>query len=96
MSPESTAQAAAPTAKPCNYCGKKIVWTKTEKGGRMPLDAAPDTNGNVLIYMHAGEAISAVVAKKARLDAIRAQGTPMYLHHKLSCPRASEWQRSIA
>lgn len=36
----------------CDSCGAEIIWTITQKGKRMPVDAtpiAPNGSGNVLI-----------------------------------------------
>ncbi len=37
-----------PTAV-CRSCGAKIIWTLTAKGTRMPVDAEPVKNGNLVI-----------------------------------------------
>jgi len=33
----------------CSACGAPVVWATTAGGKRIPLDAAPDPDGNVLL-----------------------------------------------
>lgn len=90
--PDSTAvRPAVPEAEPCNYCEQPIIWTKTEKGARMPVDAAPSDAGNVLVRVTGGDVLAAVIGNKGKRDAMRAHGVQLRTHHRLSCPRATEW-----
>lgn len=34
------------TPTPCRSCGAAIIWSETEKGKRMPVDAKPSPTGN--------------------------------------------------
>jgi hypothetical protein len=33
----------------CRYCDQPIRWVRTESGSEMPINAAPDRNGNVVL-----------------------------------------------
>lgn len=76
----------------CNYCTAPIMWLITSAGKRMPVDARPDPErGNVLRQGdHAG------VLGKNQAAAARALGTPLRLHHAVTCPFASAWQNPKA
>lgn len=76
------------TPTTCNYCGAAILWLRTGTGKLMPVDARPDLErGNVLRH---GD--RAGVLGKSQAAAARAAGTPLRLHHAVSCPFASAWQ----
>lgn len=95
--PDSTAQRpAAPEAKPCNYCHQPIIWTRTEKDAHMPVDAEPSDSGNVLVRRDAGVTRGIVVGTHNKRAAMRAHGVDLRTHHRMSCPRASEWSGRTA
>jgi hypothetical protein len=105
--PDTTAQRpTAPEAVACNYCKASIIWAVTEKDGRMPVDAAPDQHGNVLLRAtpavvelkrpHAATVLAVVIGKATKRAAMRAHGVELRTHHRLSCPKASEWARGGA
>lgn len=33
----------------CGSCGAEITWARTEKGKPMPVDAAPNERGNLIV-----------------------------------------------
>lgn len=89
------ARAAAERAtQPCDYCAQPIIWAATRES-RMPVDATPDTAGNVLLDVATGGGMRATVLGPAARIAHRAGGWALYVHHKLTCPQAIEWTRTI-
>lgn len=71
----------------CNSCGAAILWAITGLGRRMPVDAAPHPDGNlVMVYdAAAGHWRAEVVSTDAAPDLHRA--------HFVTCPDADQWRR---
>jgi hypothetical protein len=86
--------AAERASQPCDYCAQPIIWAVT-RDSRMPVDATPDASGNVLLDVATGGGIRATVLGPPARVAHRAGGWALYLHHKLTCPQAAEWTRTI-
>lgn len=84
--------AAQQQAKPCDHCHAVIVWAVT-KDSRMPLDAAPTDDGNVLIVADNGQLTATVLGSASARAAYREQGYALYSHHKLTCPNHNLWSR---
>lgn len=68
----------------CVSCGAALRWGVTGTGKRMPVDAQPSVDGNLVldrgaIYVLAGE----------RLVAWRAENRPLYTSHFVTCPHAA-------
>jgi len=79
----------------CRSCGAAIIWTITDAGKRMPVNAKPLDTGTLQLVGHAfGEslAISRVLSGDS-LTAARENGVPLYLSHFASCPEATVWRR---
>lgn len=93
---DSAQRPAAPEAVPCDYCDQPIIWTVTEKDARMPVDAEPSDHGNVLVRRERGRVIGAVIGSRSKRDAMRSHDVALRTHHRLSCPRVSEWARGRA
>ena len=80
---------------PCSSCGAEMIWTLTEKGARMPVDAEPSPAGNLLLdttldpprakYLRAPE-------KAARVEDFQSIGlvAVFYVSHFSSCPFAGQ------
>lgn len=69
-------------------CGAAIIWTVTEgKGKRMPVNAQPAPDGNLVI---SESPHGAPISKVA--DLLDPDG-PRYLSHFVSCPAAGEFRR---
>jgi hypothetical protein len=75
----------------CRSCGAPIIWTVTEKGNRMPIDAEPSSdgrfrkervlpNGDKLVHFVKD---SELVENTARL----------YASHFQSCPDSKDWKK---
>lgn len=72
----------------CAGCGAEIIWTYTEQGKRMPLDAAPMPETPIApgAYRIAGEVCHAA---EPMFDP---PGTVYYLNHWATCPQAEQFR----
>jgi hypothetical protein len=81
----------------CSDCHKEIMWAKTEAAGEwMPVDAAPDVHGNVLVKLDPADprrALAAVIGSATTRAAMRAGGWDFRTHHRVSCAYADRWAR---
>lgn len=73
----------------CRSCGATILWAKTDTGKSMPLDAEPDSAGNVLLY-RTPRGLQAVVMGKTVAPDPRAS---VHQSHFATCPFASEHRK---
>jgi hypothetical protein len=78
----------------CRACKAPIVWARTEHGRPMPLDAEPDSGGNITLTRSAGRLV-AVVLVPAVLEALRDGGERrlFYRSHFATCPYGNEFRR---
>lgn len=80
-------------------CGAQIVWCATERGSRMPVDAAPSADGNVQRTGGvAGTSIVKVLSKGAlefakRVEETTGQAIPRYMPHHATCPDVGSYRR---
>lgn len=83
----------------CRSCGVPIIWTITEKGRPMPVNAEPSDYGNVILqerpmlpprarYLNARE-------KQAILENVLPP-PKLYLSHFVRCVDAASWRRRNA
>jgi hypothetical protein len=85
-------------ARPCNFCRERIMWAWTNASGltvRMPVDAVPVPEGNVVVYRHDTRRrllVCDVLDRKGRRS-LAAGGWPLYAHHRLTCTQADRWAR---
>lgn len=71
----------------CEHCNAQLLWLTTDNGKKMPVNADPDPrDGNVV---RAGGR-AGVLGTQAAASA-RAAGTPLWLHHVVTCPRDHLW-----
>lgn len=79
----------------CRSCGSAIIWTVTEHGVRMPVDAQPLDSGTVQLFGLAfGESVAlSRVLSGDSLTAARGEGVPLHRSHFASCPNATVWRR---
>lgn len=61
----------------CKSCGAEIIWTVTDKGKRMPVDAAPEHRFTLV---------------RQGAD-MRAVYVPVYTSHFATCPHADEHRK---
>lgn len=79
----------------CRTCHRQVVWGLTATGKRMPLDAAPSMDGNVLLAFGRGdhgEDLADVLTGK-RLDDARSALVALRTPHFATCPDALRWRR---
>lgn len=72
----------------CNSCGAKIIWAVTPKGARIPVDAIPTEDGNLVLEEHRGQLVACVVGQEPGLFA-----SPRHKSHFATCPHASQHRR---
>lgn len=68
----------------CGSCGAAILWCRTAKGKRIPLDAVPRDDGNLVIVD--GKAVTLTLVNEQ-------QGHQRYRSHFVSCPHHQNWRR---
>ena len=69
----------------CRRCGARILWARTDRGKRMPLDVAPNTTaGTVAIDRHSS-GLHASVFGHQRAAALREAGHRLYVPHVATC-----------
>lgn len=77
----------------CRSCDASIVWADTSSGSRMPVDAEPVPDGNlVLTYPSPGRALALVVDPAQLL----LDDPPRYRSHFATCPNADQHRRNRA
>lgn len=67
------------TEKLCSSCGAAILWTETEQGRPMPVDATPTGKGIALIPLADGRTRSRVI--------------DVYVSHFATCPNAAKHRK---
>ena len=91
----STRPAPAQTASACRSCKAPILWVRTEKQKRMPLDATPvdasthQRNTFVLRDTASPAGPLAIAATPQQLP-----GEVYYVSHFATCPHAQEHRRT--
>ena len=74
----------------CRSCRAKIVWAETLKGKRIPLDAKPSEQGNIMLHERGTHRppLALIVSKEQR------EGTQLRLFtsHFVTCPHADKWR----
>lgn len=76
----------------CSSCGARIVWVRTERGKRMPMDPEPyhgleSAGVFVLRDRYAAEGPLAIAVAPAAFD------EPLYRSHFATCPNADTHRR---
>lgn len=76
----------------CRECQAPIVWAETESGKRMPLNAGPDPNGNVVAVGHTGQTMIVKVGTIQELaDAPEGR---VYQSHFATCSNPRRFRRN--
>jgi hypothetical protein len=73
----------------CKACSAPILWAETSSGKKIPIDAAPVANGNVVLYDGPG---SGKLLAFTTLEA-RAKATELFQSHSASCPEPKTFRR---
>lgn len=88
----------------CRSCGAEIFWCVTPANKRIPLDAKPCTDGNLVTRTQAGDdgrevldgpmlALSVAAVEKLAENGIAAPpGEPKFKSHFATCKDASRWR----
>jgi len=89
----------------CRSCGAPVWWAWTTNGKRMPVDAAPTPDGNLMAVDEEGtvlqiEAIDAAVAAGqsstvwvARRAHRSVGDLPRWTSHFATCPQGPKWRK---
>lgn len=72
----------------CFSCGAPITWAVTPKGKRMPVDAEPVDDGNLVLERQKDGTLLALPASKA--PTLPGLTQPRYVSHFATCPQAKE------
>jgi hypothetical protein len=73
----------------CRSCGAPVIWTITDKGKRMPVDAEPNPDGLIEL----DELPTGVVRSSyAQLTQPRLIAPERYTSHFANCPQAEGWR----
>ena len=86
----------SPEAKYCRSCGERIIWTVTENGKRMPVDALPREDGNILLTEYPDGYIEAAYVQSSLFEEFD-QDAPeprRYVSHFATCAQSKEWRKS--
>jgi len=67
----------------CSSCDAPIIWAVTDAGKRMPLDAEPAPDGNVVLTRVGGQA-------RARKGSEFGPNMPRHKSHFATCPNANQ------
>ena len=70
----------------CRSCGARVMWVKTSKGKKMPLDAEPVANGN-LVMATLPDAIA------VSYDPTQHGGLSRFTSHFATCPQSAAWRK---
>lgn len=68
-------------------CRAPIVWARTERGSRMPVDPDPSPGGSVLLDGDGPEPVARVIAKGERDGR-----TDLHASHFQTCPDAGQFR----
>jgi hypothetical protein len=71
----------------CRSCGAPVVWCKTADGKRMPVDAGPTPDGNLIVFAASGEVRSVAAADRPTFAG------QLHKSHFASCPQAGKWRK---
>jgi len=77
----------------CQSCGALIVWAETITGRRMPLDAEPTKEGNIILGVRHGQSPLALVQTAQSLARLVAKGERLYTSHFATCKFANQHRR---
>lgn len=94
-------QKKATEASECRSCGALILWTVTQKGKKMPVDAGPHEEGSfILTYSPAkNQLLSEYILgrrDKAPHTPEQLAGRRRFKSHFETCPNASEHRKDKA
>lgn len=86
----------SPDTKYCRSCGAEVIWTVTENGKRMPVDAKPREDGNILLTEYPDGYIEAAYVQSSLFE-VWDQDAPeprRYVSHFASCAQSNQWRKA--
>lgn len=69
----------------CQSCGAEVIWVRTERGKRMPLDREESMERGALLFVIDDKGV-----------AHRSQTGRGYQSHFSTCPQADRWRKDHA
>lgn len=88
----TTAETPQWPVEQCRTCRHPIIWTQTERGKDMPVDAEPAPGGTIALCWSESRnhptVLSTVVTAKLAFG-----HTNLRKSHFASCPQAGKWRR---
>lgn len=77
--------------KHCSSCGAEVIWSVTHNRRKMPVDAEPREDGNIVLRQD-GETVVAEYPGKEHPSLFEAS-RPRYVSHFSTCPQSKEWRK---
>jgi hypothetical protein len=78
-------------AKECRSCGAEIIWTVTHKGKRMPVDAVPRSDGNIVLRQDGEKVIAEYPGKEH--PSLFEEDRARFVSHFATCPQSTDWRK---
>jgi hypothetical protein len=78
----------------CRSCGAEIVWAITGSGKRMPVDADPTPDGNLILTDDPPHAVMLVQGQDSLFAAGAGGDSPRYTSHFATCEFADQHRRT--
>lgn len=76
----------------CKSCGAEIIWRYNETSGRkMPIDAEPSEDGNIMLH---ADGLAAHVVPRGTIAEVQSLGIGLHRSHFASCPQADAHRRT--
>jgi hypothetical protein len=73
----------------CRTCGAAFIWTKTQNGKRMPVDAEPSSAGNYILQDDGDTPLAVRLAN----DTAATYTGEKHQSHFETCPDAKRWSK---
>jgi hypothetical protein len=74
----------------CKGCGEAIIWCRTGRGKKMPLDAEPSSAGDFVIEF---EDTNDPLTRKLPNDAAATYTGDKYVAHWVTCPNRDDFRK---
>ena len=71
----------------CRSCGAEMIWTQTQNGKAMPVDAEPDPAGTFVLKYEGSQPVAVYDGMHLDKDPER------YTSHFATCPDADEFRK---
>lgn len=86
----------SPNTKYCRSCGAEIIWVGTGSGKRMPVDAAPREDGNIVLTEYPDGYIEAEYVSPKLFEEwdVEAPEPRRYVSHFATCFQSKQWRKS--